>query len=102
LSESYRSNPTDFEVTLGLALLNVLYVGMGLAAAWSLPHEPWSLADRGVHPHSHSIPHTTANLRAALRLVCFPALLAMGAQLFPAFANKGDQPRNSYRLTRTR
>src|SRR5712692_5624570 len=34
LAESYRSNPTDFEVTLGLTLLNVLYVVMSLAAAW--------------------------------------------------------------------
>src|SRR5882672_2299286 len=40
LSESYRSNPTDFEVTLGLALLNVLYVAMGLAAAWSCRTNP--------------------------------------------------------------
>src|SRR5216683_8053649 len=34
LAESYRNSPTDFEVTLGSATLNVLYVVMGLVAAW--------------------------------------------------------------------
>src|SRR5205814_3388467 len=34
LAERYHNNPADFEVTLGLALLNVVYVGIALAAAW--------------------------------------------------------------------
>src|SRR6059058_4912452 len=40
LAESYRSNPTGFEVTLGFALLNVLYVAMALAAACSWRTNP--------------------------------------------------------------
>src|SRR5882724_6552575 len=35
LVESYRSNPADLEVTMGLALLNIVSVGMAMAAAWS-------------------------------------------------------------------
>src|SRR5258707_3345764 len=34
LATSYRSNPADFEVTLGFTLLNILCVPMTLAAAW--------------------------------------------------------------------
>ncbi len=67
LAESYRNNPTDFEVTLGLALLNVLYVGMALAAAWACR------TNQGVQLQ-------TCEPRYVL--VCFPALLAIAAQLF--------------------
>ncbi|HEV1992813.1 MAG TPA: hypothetical protein VGR03_00615, partial [Candidatus Acidoferrum sp.] len=82
LTESYRSNPTDFEVTLGLALLSVLYVGIGLAAAWSSRTNP------GVSLIVAFILIRTAFLTQLQTcepryvLVCFPALLAVGAQLW--------------------
>src|SRR6266849_6452011 len=40
LAESYRRNPTDLEVTLGLTLLNILCVAMALAAAWFFRANP--------------------------------------------------------------
>jgi len=82
LAESYRNNPTDFEVTLGLALLNIVYVGMALVAAWF-----WR-ANPGVLLIATFILVRTAFLTQLQTcepryvLECFPALLAGGAQLF--------------------
>jgi hypothetical protein len=82
LAESYRSNPTDFEVTLGFALLNILYVVMFLAAAWCCRSNP------GVLLFVVFILIRTAFLTQLQTcepryvLVCFPALLAIGAQLW--------------------
>src|SRR6266478_1739089 len=82
LAESYRSNPTDFEVTLGLGVLNVLYVAVGLAAAWL-----WR-TNAGVLLIVTFIVIRTAFLTQLQTcepryvLVCFPALLAVGAQLW--------------------
>src|SRR5205807_8373818 len=53
-----------------------------------LAHEPRNLADRGVHPHSHGIPHATANLRAALRLGLLPRPAGHGRATFPRSANR--------------
>jgi 4-amino-4-deoxy-L-arabinose transferase-like glycosyltransferase len=82
-AESYRSNPVDFEVTLGLALLNALYVLMALRAA-----RFWRTNPAGVLLIVAFIVIRTAFLTQLQTcepryvLVCFPALLAMGAQLF--------------------
>jgi 4-amino-4-deoxy-L-arabinose transferase-like glycosyltransferase len=82
-AESYRSNPADFEVTLGLALLNALYVLMALRAA-----RFWRTNPAGVLLIVAFIVIRTAFLTQLQTcepryvLVCFPALLAMGAQLF--------------------
>src|SRR6266480_688444 len=53
-----------------------------------LAHEPRNLADRGVHPHSHGIPHTIANLRTALRLGVLPRSAGHGRATFPRSANR--------------
>jgi len=82
LAESYRSNPTDFGVTLSLALLNFMYVGMAVAAAWCCRTNP------GILPIIAFIVIRTAFLTQLQTcepryvLVCFPALLAIDAQLF--------------------
>jgi hypothetical protein len=82
LGESYRSNPTDFEATLGFALLNILYVGMALAASW------FFRTSKGVLLIVAFIVVRTAFLTQLQTcepryvLVCFPALLAVGALLF--------------------
>src|SRR5260370_14034205 len=43
LAESYHYNPAEFEVTLGLTLLNICYVAMALAAAGSGRANPGGL-----------------------------------------------------------
>jgi hypothetical protein len=79
--ESWRANPTDFGVTLGFALLNVVYVAMALVAirAWR--------ANPGILLILIFVLIRTAFLTQLQTcepryvLVCFPALLALGAQL---------------------
>jgi len=81
LAESYRSNPADFEVTLGFTLLNILCVAMALAAAWFFRTNP------GVSLIVAFVLVRTAFLTQLQTcepryvLVCFPALLALAAQL---------------------
>jgi len=88
-SESYRSNPIDFDVTFGFALLNVLYIGMAVAAAWF-----WR-TNQGIQLVVAFILIRTAFLTQLQTcepryvLVCFPALLAMGAQIFRRSQTRG-------------
>src|SRR6267143_1336882 len=83
-AESWRCNPIDFEVTLGFALLNILYAGMAISSAWLWRGNP------GISLIVTFIVIRTAFLTQLQTcepryvLVCFPALLAMGAQLFRA------------------
>jgi hypothetical protein len=82
LGESYHTNPIDFEVTLGFAILNVIYVAIFLAAAWI-----WC-ANFGVSLIVAFIVIRTAFLTQLQTcepryvVVCFPALLAVAAQLW--------------------
>jgi hypothetical protein len=82
LAASYHYNPVDFEVTLGFALLNVLYVVLCLAGAWFYRTNP------GIVLIITFIVVRTAFLTQLQTcepryvLVCFPALLAISAQLF--------------------
>ena len=82
LSESHRSNPIDFEVTLGLALLNVLYIALGLAAAWSWRLNPGVLLIVAFIVLRTAFLTQLQTCEPRYVLVCFPALLAIGAQLF--------------------
>jgi hypothetical protein len=84
LAESYRSNSTDFEVTFGFALLNVLYVVMALAAAWSLRTNPGILLIVAFILIRTAFLTQLQTCEPRYVSVCFPALLAMGAQLFHA------------------
>ena len=83
LSDSYRSNPADFEVTLCFALLNVLYVFMGLAAAWSWRSNPGILLIVTFILIRTAFLTQLQTCEPRYVLVCFPALLAIGAQLWP-------------------
>jgi hypothetical protein len=80
--ECYRNNPTDFEATLGFAILNILYVGMALAAAC------YGRTNPGILLIVAFIAIRTAFLTQLITSepryvqVCFPALLALAAQLF--------------------
>jgi hypothetical protein len=82
LAESYRNHPTDFEVTLGLALLNVLYVAIGLAAAWTCRTNPGVLLILAFIVVRTAFLTQLQTCEPRYVMVCFPALLAIGAQLF--------------------
>jgi hypothetical protein len=81
LADSYESNSTDFEVTLGFAALNVVYVAIALAAGWS-----WRRT-LGVQLILAFVFVRTAfftqlqTCEPRYVLECFPALLAVSAQL---------------------
>jgi hypothetical protein len=82
LTESYRSNPTDFEVTLGFTLLNVVYVLMGLAAAWSCRKNPGVLLIVAFILIRTAFLTQLQTCEPRYVLVCFPALLVISAQLW--------------------
>jgi hypothetical protein len=92
LRESWRSNPIDFEVTLGFALLNILYIGMAIASAWI-----WR-GNSGILLIAAFILIRTAFLTQMQTcepryvLVCFPALLAVAAQLFAGRRTQNENP----------
>src|SRR5437660_8919697 len=89
LAESYRSNPADFEVTLGLALLNVLYVGMALAAAWFWRTNPGVLLIATFIVVRTAFFTQVQTCEPRYVLECFPAVLAVAAQLFRSQCRDG-------------
>jgi hypothetical protein len=82
LAESYRNNPTDFEVTLGLALLNIFYIAMALAALWLWRTNPGVLLIAAFVFVRTAFLTQLQTCEPRYVLVCFPALLAIAAQLF--------------------
>jgi hypothetical protein len=84
LGESWRSNPVDFEVTAVFAVLNILYVGMAIAAAWSARANPGIMLIVAFVVIRTTFLTQLQTCEPRYVLVCFPALLAVGAQLFAA------------------
>ena len=82
LAESYRYNPAEFEVSWGFALLNVFYVAMSLAAVWIFRASPGVLLIVVFILIRTAFLTQLQTCEPRYVLVCFPALLAMGAQLF--------------------
>jgi hypothetical protein len=91
LADSYRSNPVDFEVTLGLALLNVFYVFMGLLAAWLCRSNPGVLLIGTFILIRTAFLTQLQTCEPRYVLVCFPALLAIGAQVWKHSQTKGPR-----------
>jgi hypothetical protein len=87
-AESWHSNPIDFEVTLGFALLNILYLGMAIASVWLLRGNPGILLIVTFILIRTAFLTQLQTCEPRYVLVCFPALLAVGAQLF---AGRGIQ-----------
>jgi hypothetical protein len=82
LAESYHYNPAEFEVTLGLTLLNTLYVGMALAAVWPFRTNPGVLLIVTFIFIRTAFLTQLQTCEPRYVLVCFPALLAVAAQLW--------------------
>ena len=90
LAESYHYNPAEFEVTLGLTLLNVLYVAMGLAAAWFWRTNPGVLLIVAFIAVRTAFLTQLQTCEPRYVLVCFPALLAVAAQLWRHSQTRGN------------
>ena len=82
LAKSYRSNSADFEVTLGFTLLNILCVAMALSAAWFFRANPGVLLIVAFVLIRTAFLTQLQTCEPRYVLVCFPALLALAAQLF--------------------
>src|SRR5207245_1990751 len=82
LAESYHYNPAEFEITFGFALLDVLYVVIFLAAAWFCRTNPGVLLIVAFILIRTAFLTQLQTCEPRYVLVCFPSLLAIGAQLF--------------------
>jgi len=82
LAESYHYNPAEFEVTLGLTLLNVLYVAMALVAVWLFRTNPGVLLIVVFIFLRTAFLTQLQTCEPRYVLVCFPALLAITALHF--------------------
>jgi hypothetical protein len=82
LGESHRSSPVDFDVTLGFAVLNVLYVGTALAALRYWRTSPGILLIVAFIIVRTAFLTQLQTCEPRYVLVCFPALLALSAQIF--------------------
>jgi hypothetical protein len=82
LLDSYRSSPVDFGVTLGFAMLNILYLGMALAAARFWRINPGILLIGVFIVVRTAFLTQLQTCEPRYVMVCFPALLALCAQLF--------------------
>jgi hypothetical protein len=80
--ENWRANPADFEVTLGFALLNVVYIAMALAAACLRRTNSGILLVLSFVVIRTAFLTQLQTCEPRYVLVCFPALLALCAQLF--------------------
>jgi hypothetical protein len=80
--ENWSANPADFGVTLGFALLNVVYIAMGLAAARAWRTNPGVLLILIFIILRTAFLTQLQTCEPRYVLVCFPALLALCAQLF--------------------
>jgi hypothetical protein len=82
LAESYHGNPTDFEVTLGFAVLNVIYVAIFFVAAWFWRANPGVLLIVAFIIIRTAFLTQLQTCEPRYVVVCFPALLAIAAQLW--------------------
>ena len=92
LAESYHYNPVEFKVTLGLTLLNILYVFMFLLAAWSCRTNPGVLLIVAFILIRTAFLTQLQTCEPRYVLVCFPALLAIAAQLWRHSQTKRTGP----------
>jgi hypothetical protein len=91
LTESYHYNPTEFEVTFGFALLNVIYIVLFLAAVWYCRANPGILLIITFMVVRTAFLTQLQTCEPRYVLECFPALLAISTQLFSA-AQEPDAP----------
>ncbi|OLC82984.1 MAG: hypothetical protein AUH66_03825, partial [Acidobacteria bacterium 13_1_40CM_4_57_6] len=92
LAESYHYNPVEFKVTLGLTLLNFLYVVIFLAAVCYYHTNPGILLIVAFILIRTAFLTQLQTCEPRYVLVCFPALLAIAAQLWRHSQTKRTGP----------
>ena len=97
LAQKWEEDPVDFLVTVGFGFLNFLFVGLALAGAWSLWHSATADAQTSTSSNAARLGLWVIVAFVVVRtafltqvetpepryvVVCFPALLALAAQLW--------------------
>jgi hypothetical protein len=78
--ENWRGNPMDFGVTLGLGGLNCIYLGLACVGAWRCRSHPGLALLIAFIVIRTAFLTQMQTVEPRYVIVCFPALLALGAQ----------------------
>jgi 4-amino-4-deoxy-L-arabinose transferase-like glycosyltransferase len=82
IREKWRENATDFDVSLGYGLLNIFYIGLGIIGAWRCRANPAAALIVAYLIFRTALLTTMPTIEPRYVVVCFPALIALGAQAF--------------------
>ncbi len=92
LDEKWRANPTEFGVTLGFALLNCVYVGLALLGSWRFRSHPAVALLVAFVLIRTALLTQLQTVEPRYVIVCFPALLAIGALAWGRVAELSYSP----------
>jgi len=87
-ADSWHQSPTDFEVTLGIALINFLYAGLAIAGARHWRESPGMALILAFIVIRTAFLTQMQTCEPRYVLECFPALLALGAQTWHNHSSK--------------
>lgn len=80
--EQWEENSPDFQITLGLILVNAIFLGLALWGAWLARRCPgWALLIVFLVVRTLFFTHIET-IEPRYVLECFPAVIALGAQVF--------------------
>lgn len=80
--EQWEENSPDFQITLGLILVNAIFLGLALWGAWLARRCPgWALLIAFLVVRTLFFTHIET-IEPRYVLECFPAVIALGAQVF--------------------
>jgi hypothetical protein len=83
-SDRWRSNRIDFGVTLALGILNIILVGLVLRGAWRCGSKPGLALALTFLAIRTAFFTQRLTIEPRYMIVCFPVLLALGAQAWAA------------------
>jgi 4-amino-4-deoxy-L-arabinose transferase-like glycosyltransferase len=83
LREEWQDDRPDFLVTLGLSVVNVIYIALALAGAWLARRRPgWALLILFCLVRTLFFARFVETPEPRYVLECFPAVIALAAQVF--------------------
>jgi hypothetical protein len=87
LREEWQDDRPDFLVTLGLSVVNIIYIALALAGAWLARRRPgWALLILFCVVRTLFFVKFVETPEPRYVLECFPAVIALGAQVFASRA----------------
>jgi Dolichyl-phosphate-mannose-protein mannosyltransferase len=83
IREKWEDDPRDFKVTVGLAFAGYFYVGLAIVGAWMARKQPgWVLLIVFILLRTAFFCFFVETPEPRYVLECFPAIIALGAQVF--------------------